>query len=169
MNRTRWAATIGTTVLLLATLGTGLSLAAYHLVKGQTANEPGKPMRGYYWKLSGDGEATVQGKSTPRSPTGSQLPEDGKKMNVSGQILDADGKPLTGAEVAILGVPQGIVAGAILSSRQSVALRSGKTDSEGRFRLDLERHLFGFSTSIGVAVVSRGVAVTRSSWQALDP
>ncbi len=164
MNLTRWAVTIGT-VLLLATLGTGLSLAAYHLVKGQTANEPGKAIAAATGKQSGD-EKQLSRENDAEVADRKPAPEDAKKMNVSGQILDADGKPLAGAEVALLGVPDVALRGGDLSSRQPVTLGSGKTDSEGRFRLDLERTSSAHFVGVAVVAGRSGYAV---GWQALDP
>jgi len=105
-------------------------------------------------------------KAAVAAAAGKPAPEGGKKMTVSGQVHDAGGKPLVGAEVALLGVPKAPLRGGDLSSRQPTVLGSCKTDSEGRFRLDVARtssaHFFGVTAVAGRA----GHAV---GWRALDP
>jgi RNA polymerase sigma factor (sigma-70 family) len=65
--------------------------------------------------------------------------DDAKKIAVSGRVLDADGKPLGGADVAVMARPNETHRGGDLSSGGIEVLGRGKTDAEGRYRLELPR------------------------------
>jgi len=115
--------------------------------------------------------------------------DDKKVMTVSGSVLDADGKPLGGADVAVLARPK-VAQGGDPFSRGIEMLGRGKSDDEGRFRLDVPRTSslryagrtsLGFLEKLpsnatrtsalwfpGVAVVARGPA-HGLGWQSLDP
>jgi RNA polymerase sigma factor (sigma-70 family) len=57
-----------------------------------------------------------------------------EKQTVAGRVLDADGKPIAGAKVAVIGLVEKPYRGRT-GERAHVILGSGETDKEGRFRL----------------------------------
>jgi RNA polymerase sigma factor (sigma-70 family) len=91
--------------------------------------------------------------------------DDARKMTVSGRVLDADGKPLGGADVAVLARPKEAHRGGDLSSGGIEVLGRAKTDAGGRFRLELP-HTSPQRFPAGVAV-ARGPG-HGLGWQRLD-
>jgi RNA polymerase sigma factor (sigma-70 family) len=89
-------------------------------------------------------------KEPPKAPPA----EDEKKMTVSGRVLDANSKPLAGADVAVLGWRKVAHRGGDLSSGGNEVLGRGKTDADGRFRLDVPRT--SSQRFPAVTVVARG-------------
>jgi RNA polymerase sigma factor (sigma-70 family) len=76
---------------------------------------------------------------SPRAPTETRPAEPAapakKEMTVSGRVLDADGKPVPGARVAVIGLAERPYRGRI-GYREYETLGSGEADKEGHFRLD---------------------------------
>jgi RNA polymerase sigma factor (sigma-70 family) len=141
--------TIGTLLLAVTLLGVGTGLVVSKLqpaVTSPVGQEPRRPVA-----------ATAAMKPAPAEH---------KTMHVSGQILGARGSRLSGADVAILGLPKMALRSGDLSSRQPVLLGSTNTDREGRFRLDVKRT---YSTHFNGVTVIAGHAGYTVGWMALDP
>jgi RNA polymerase sigma factor (sigma-70 family) len=62
-------------------------------------------------------------------------PADGKEMIVTGRVLGADGKPVAGAPVVVLGSSNA----PLRATNRHKVLAEGKTDADGRFRLPAPR------------------------------
>jgi RNA polymerase sigma factor (sigma-70 family) len=89
-----------------------------------------------------------------------------KEMTVSGRVLDADGKPAAGAEVAVLAQPKVAHRGGDLSSGGTQVLGRGKTDDEGRFRLDVPRTSTQRFRSVTAVATAAGHGL---GWQDISP
>jgi RNA polymerase sigma factor (sigma-70 family) len=133
--------TVGGLLLVVALLGAGAGLVA-----------------------SAPAEAPPQ----PKAPAtaASKPADDGKMMTVTGRVLDADGKPLAGAEVAVMAAPQRTRRGGDLSSGGPEVLGCGKADPEGRFRLDVPRTSSARFPGVFAVAAAAGHGI---GWQPLDP
>jgi RNA polymerase sigma factor (sigma-70 family) len=75
---------------------------------------------------------TPDGKEQPKN--GPEKPADKKALSVSGQVCDANDKPLAKADVALIGVARNRHRG-LIGFNQTRQLASTRTDKEGHFRL----------------------------------
>jgi RNA polymerase sigma factor (sigma-70 family) len=117
--------------------------------------------------LLASGPPSAAEKGEPKAPAAEPRTADGKKeMTVSGRVLDADGKPLAGAEVAVLAWPKVPRRGGDLSSGRPRVLGHDKADAEGRFRLNVPRT--SSAAHLGATVLAAG-AGHGLGWQRLDP
>jgi RNA polymerase sigma factor (sigma-70 family) len=92
--------------------------------------------------------------------------DDGKKMTVAGRVLDAEGKPLPGADVAVLVRPKVAHRGGDLSSGGTEVLGGGKTDRDGRFRLETPRTASVRCRSVAAVAAASGHGL---GWYELNP
>jgi RNA polymerase sigma factor (sigma-70 family) len=65
--------------------------------------------------------------------------EEKTELSISGQVVDARGKPVAGAQVALIAKDHGARRGGDLSARDAPIRPRTKTDAEGRFRLSVKR------------------------------
>src|SRR5262249_31976124 len=72
-------------------------------------------------------------KGPQRESKGQEDPVQGK-LAVSGQVVSADGKPVAGADVAVLGRAKLAARAGYSRSAVNKVLAAGKTDREGKFR-----------------------------------
>lgn len=85
-------------------------------------------------------------------------------ISVSGQVLDPDGKPLAGAQVAIVaGIRRFLRHGGVLMEQRM--LGQGETDREGRFRLTAPRTSFLRDDKVYVVAAHAGYGL---GWQSFD-
>ncbi len=91
--------------------------------------------------------------------------DDKKVMTVTGRVLDGDGRPLPGAEVAVLATDKVGRRGGDLSSGKPEVLGRGKADAEGRFRLDVPRPS---SARVREFALVAGGAGHGLGWQSFD-
>jgi RNA polymerase sigma factor (sigma-70 family) len=108
-------------------------------------------------------------KGEPKMPPVAVTPrpvDDKKEMTITGRVLDADGKPLPGAEVAVMGAEKTALRGSELSPPKLEVLGRGKAGAEGRFRVDVPRT--SSARYLGVIAVA-GNAGHGVGWQNLNP
>jgi RNA polymerase sigma factor (sigma-70 family) len=125
-----WAAAFASLrIRLVGVVLLGCLLACGAAVLAQQGRAPREP------QVGGRQPGAVVAPQKPALPKG-------KGLAVAGRVLGADGKPLAGADVAVVGVwrptPQKL-------NRDYQVLAQGKTDAQGRFRLsrkDLEPGTF---------------------------
>jgi RNA polymerase sigma factor (sigma-70 family) len=84
--------------------------------------------------------AETASSAAPVAPSGALPPdkpaaEEKRDFTVAGQVLGADGKPVPGARVAVIGLAERPYRGRI-GYREYETLGAGEADKEGRFRLD---------------------------------
>jgi RNA polymerase sigma factor (sigma-70 family) len=91
--------------------------------------------------------------------------DDGNKVTVTGRVLDADGKPLAGAEVAVMARPRVPHRGGDLSSGKPEVLGRGRADAQGRFRLTVPRTSSARFQSVTLVA---GAAEYGLGWHDLD-
>jgi RNA polymerase sigma factor (sigma-70 family) len=65
--------------------------------------------------------------------------DEAKTMTVTGSVLDAQGKPLAGASVAVVGRPRRQYRSGDAAADRTELLAQGKTDADGHFRLQPPR------------------------------
>jgi RNA polymerase sigma factor (sigma-70 family) len=105
-------------------------------------------------------------KEAKPSPTaGPKATHDNQMMTVAGRVFASNGRPLPGAEVAVLATEKGGYRGGDLSSGKPHVLGLGKADAQGRFRLDVPR--LSSARVLGLALVA-GSAGPGLGWQSLD-
>jgi RNA polymerase sigma factor (sigma-70 family) len=83
--------------------------------------------------------AAVGDEPPPAAPAPKPAAPDAKEMTITGRILGADGKPIPGAPVVVLGLPQLRYRSSDATPFRGVLLAEGKADNEGRFRLSAPR------------------------------
>jgi RNA polymerase sigma factor (sigma-70 family) len=133
---------VGALLVALILLGIGAGLLASSQPPPDANGEPGAPA------------------------TEAKAADDKKEMTVTGRVLDADGKPLAGADVAVLAWRKVPNRGGDLSSGKPTVLGRDRTDTGGRFRLRVPpTSSAGFR---GVVAVARG-AGHGLGWQRLNP
>jgi RNA polymerase sigma factor (sigma-70 family) len=93
-------------------------------------------------------------------------PDKKNEMTVTGRVLDAGGKPLAGAEVAVMAWPKPTHRGGDLSSGRPEVLGRTRSDTDGRFRVNTPRTS---SAEFRGAVVLAGSDGHGIGWQRLDP
>jgi RNA polymerase sigma factor (sigma-70 family) len=109
--------------------------------------------------------AQGEAKAPPAAPAALAAAEK-QEMTVTGRVLDADGKPFAGADVAVVAEPKVAYRGGDLSAGRPEVLGRGKADAEGRFRLAVQRtSSVRFRSVIAVA----GGAGHGLGWHDLDP
>jgi RNA polymerase sigma factor (sigma-70 family) len=96
------------------------------------------------------------------APIADQKPE---KVTIRGRVLDADGKALAHADVAVVGWVEDVPR----QQRALPSLMDGKADREGRFQIELPERATGY-TRVYVAATSAGRALharhlDANSWQ----
>jgi hypothetical protein len=170
--------TVGALLFAVILLGVGTSLLASRAPAPLVPPAAGPPR-----------QAAAEPPEAPTPAGAKPAPKDGEKMTVSGRVLDSDGKPLAGADVAVLARPK-VTHGGDPFSRGVEVLGRGKTNDEGRFCLEVPRtsslryagrNSYAFVERLpsnatrtaalwlpGVAVVARGSA-HGLGWQTLDP
>jgi RNA polymerase sigma factor (sigma-70 family) len=124
----------------------------------------------FAYLTSAAGTGTPQSAVEPLEPIAEArrsepAPDDAKEMTVVGHVHDPEGRPLAGAQVAVLAGVQRLKR-SISVSRERVVLGRGKTDGEGRFSLVVPR-----TSSVrnwGVDVLA-GRAGHGLGWQSFDP
>ena len=89
-----------------------------------------------------------------------------EEMTVTGRVMDADGKPLSGAEIVVMAWPKEAQKGGELSPTKAKQLGRDKTDTEGRFRLTVPRTT---SARFPGVVALAGGAGHGVGWQQLNP
>jgi RNA polymerase sigma factor (sigma-70 family) len=92
--------------------------------------------------------------------------EGGNQMTVGGRVLDAEGRPLAGADVAVLARAKVARRAGDLSSGGIGVLGRGKTDAEGRFRLEVARTV---STRFDNVAVVAAAANQGLGWEHFNP
>src|SRR5262249_46307643 len=120
--------------------------------------------------LLGAGVAAYAGRAESAAPPG-PAPEEKfadaeKPMTVARRALDAQGKPLAGADVAVLARPKETSRGGDLSSGGARVLGRAKSGADGGFLLDVQR-----TSSLKfrqVQLVARGVG-HGLGWADLNP
>jgi RNA polymerase sigma factor (sigma-70 family) len=125
-----------TKVALALLLTAGLALAGAAALARSTpavAADPGQapaaaPQAGAAGTKAPAAQPDARGKTTPADPAQAEL-------TVSGQVVSADGKPVAGANVALLGRAKRAARGGHSSGVRDKTLAAGKTDREGKFRL----------------------------------
>jgi RNA polymerase sigma factor (sigma-70 family) len=103
------------------------------------------------------------------APAVAALPaeEDQKQtMTVTGRVVDADGKPLKEAPVAVVIEPKAPGRGAGASSERTRVLGRGRADGDGRFRLTVPRPP---SSRDDIVFVVAGASAHGFGWQVLHP
>jgi hypothetical protein len=106
-------------------------------------------------------EPPAAGQKEPAAPAADEK----KEMTVTGRVLDAEGKPLAGAKVAVLvGVRRFYRYGALSSER--AVLGTGKTDGEGRFALTVARTSSDRNWGADVLAAAPGCGL---GWESFDP
>jgi RNA polymerase sigma factor (sigma-70 family) len=91
--------------------------------------------------------------------------KDDKEMLVTGRVLGADGKPVPGAAVVVVGMPLRRYRNDRFASHSAV-LAEGKADSEGRFRLAAPRTSSARFQEVYVLAAAEKFALT---WRRLNP
>jgi RNA polymerase sigma factor (sigma-70 family) len=112
----------------------------------------------------GEPPAAAKGAPAPQPPRPA-APEK-KTMTVAGRVLDADGKPLAGAAVAVVAHPKVPYKGGELSAGGTRVLGLTKADAEGRFRLDVPRTSSVTFRTVHAVAGGAGYGV---GWQELNP
>ena len=87
-------------------------------------------------------------------------------VRLSGTVVDANGAPLPGAQVAVLAHQRRQHAGGILSGDQDIVLATGGTDDAGRFELVAPIEADATFYQVRVAAAAKGHAL---SWVSLPP
>jgi RNA polymerase sigma factor (sigma-70 family) len=124
MRTTAWRITLAL-LLAVGLVGAGLGLLA--------TGAPARPGEGRAPKQTEPPLVLRAAKSGQEAnPAADAQKGDGKPITFTGRVLDEGGKPLAGAEVAVIGLRHPARAGA--SMRQEV-LATGKTDAQGKFQL----------------------------------
>jgi RNA polymerase sigma factor (sigma-70 family) len=113
------------TVLALAGVATGAGYLALALAGSREGEPPGEP-----------GAQTAR--QEPRPPA-DEPRATGQRMTVAGRVLDPDGKPVQGAVVDVVAWPRVPFTGASEEFDPSILLGRGKSDGDGRYRLDAPR------------------------------
>jgi RNA polymerase sigma factor (sigma-70 family) len=123
--------TAGLVVLAVVLAGTGTGVLTYRAL---AAGQPGPaPAAGARQAPTGD-----QPKGTPPGPKEPAAPADEKKdVGFVGRVVDAGGKPVAGADVALLGESKSNAAKDIPLGGKPLA--HGRADGDGRFRLSVAR------------------------------
>jgi RNA polymerase sigma factor (sigma-70 family) len=96
--------------------------------RGGAAAAPARPL------LPAAGAGKEMPAPRPRTPPKGEK-ADHPVMLISGVVVNAEGKPLANAPVAVAGLSRDIGRGGDLVTEQTRVLAQGKTDAEGRFRL----------------------------------
>jgi RNA polymerase sigma factor (sigma-70 family) len=109
--------------------------------------------------------------SKPLSQTEKKTPatlsaEEKKMAAVTGKVLDADGKPVAYADVAVLGRPISPLRSRLEDGQPGVALGQGKTDGDGHFHLIVAQTSKERFWTVCVFARAPGRAL---GWQQLDP
>src|SRR5262249_22567819 len=89
------------------------------------------------------------------APQKNKLP-DNDKMTLTGRVVDANGKAVPDAQVAVVGGPKRPVRGGDLSSDVNQVLGQTKADREGRFALKLPRTSSARFRYVAVIAGSKG-------------
>jgi hypothetical protein len=142
--------TVGALLFAIALLGAGTAL----LASGPPAAVPPA--------------AAAQPSKPPPADGAKAAPEDAPEMTVSGRVLDPEGKPVAGADVAVCALQ-----GQLLNTRQMWASYRNevfgrtKSDKDGAYRLTVRRPdpLLNLR-SVHVVAAAAGHGLT---WQSLDP
>src|SRR5262245_55972 len=117
-------------LLLLAAVGVGLGTAAQQAVVGSRSEAQDKQAQ----PTAKRAESSPAARSAQPSP-----PDDKRQMTVAGRVLDPNGKPVADAQVAVMAHISGRLENKDQASEREQRLGLTKTDSEGRFQLQV-RH-----------------------------
>jgi RNA polymerase sigma factor (sigma-70 family) len=127
------------TLVLLATglcLGGAGALAYPHVAKSRTEARTELVRTRGIERLSQPSSPPATRQST--DTTSARNPDDEKKeVSVTGRVVDENGKPVAGADVAVVGTPLGRRRGGNLSGGQDRIIAQTKADADGRFQLRL--------------------------------
>lgn len=151
MNATKLK--IATSLLLAASLTLmGAGAVARHVM----ANSSGSPLS--------EGKSEQQARK--ERPEGAANAKEGERMTVQGRVLDADGKPLARAQVALVGESSISGHAVNFSSLRPRVLGDTKTDADGRFRLHATRTSSATFRNVFVLAAAPGHGV---GWLDLNP
>src|SRR5262249_36970375 len=133
---------IGTFLILaLGLIIAGAGIAAHQQVAAQSADNQTAEK-----KAPQEDAPPAKDKGSPAAPAQPDPDRERKDIPVAGRVLDAGGEPIANASVAIMGLTRGPVR--ILRIWDSTdsrpkLLAEGKTDAEGRFRLNVTNNFVG--------------------------
>jgi RNA polymerase sigma factor (sigma-70 family) len=124
----------GSRVMVKTTLKIATALV---LTLGALALAAGRPPVPAEPQNERSAQGRPQAPSAPRAAKPGPETRDQGTITVAGRVLDADGKPVAGAEVAV------VARGWDFAAKEYQVLKKGSADRDGRFRLTAPRHSSG--------------------------
>jgi RNA polymerase sigma factor (sigma-70 family) len=139
------------TALALAGLASGAGYLALALASSREGEPPGAPM--------------VRTARTEPRPPDPPRPAEGR-MTVAGRVLDPDGKPVAGAAVDLVARRRSPRVGTTDEGDDYALLAQGRTDADGRYRLDAPRTASTRVFDVHMLAAAPGYAL---GWADLNP
>jgi RNA polymerase sigma factor (sigma-70 family) len=130
------------TALLLAVgvLGMGVGTVTQQVLAQRQSEASARPEPPPVHLTNASSQRLAQAKSKPpATPAASSEPKVKNLVRVMGRVLDAGGKPVANADLAVLGQPAAPLRGPRTAERPGEALAQGKADAEGHFRLTIQQ------------------------------